>query len=90
MSPVAKVAGFLSLGECLMEQDFNPERLRRIEAALLELSNLDRQIFLAMRLDNMSVEEIARRTGLSQRQVVKRLGRAIRHLGKRLNELDRE
>lgn len=73
-----------------MEQDFNPERLRRIEAALLELTSLDRQIFLAMRLDSMSVEEIARRTGLSQRQVVKRLGRAIRHLGKRLDELGRE
>ena len=73
-----------------MSEDFNSERLRRIETALLELTNLDRQIFLAMRLDNMSVEEIARRTGLSQRQVVKRLGRAIRHLGKRLNELDRE
>ncbi|MCJ2185082.1 sigma-70 region 4 domain-containing protein [Novosphingobium sp. 1949] len=73
-----------------MSEDFNSERLRRIEAALLELTNLDQQIFLAMRLDSMSVEEIARRTGLSQRQVVKRLGRAIRHLGKRLNELDRE
>ena len=70
-----------------MEQDFNPERLRRIETALLELTNLDRQIFLAMRLDNMPVEEIARRTGLSQRQVVKRLGRAIRHLDKRLRAL---
>ncbi|GAM06282.1 RNA polymerase sigma factor [Novosphingobium sp. MBES04] len=70
-----------------MEQDCNPERLRRMEAALLELTNLDRQIFLAMRLDSMSVEEIARRTGLSQRQVVKRLGRAIRHLDKRLRAL---
>lgn len=72
-----------------MSENFDPERLRRIEAALLELSNLDRQIFLAMRLDNMSVEDIARRTGLSQRQVVKRLGRAIRHLGKRLDEAGR-
>ena len=84
MSPVAKVAGLLFPGECLMEQDFNPERLRRIETALLELTNFDRQIFLAMRLDSMSVEEIARRTGLSQRRVVKRLARAIRHLDKRL------
>jgi len=73
-----------------MSEDFDIERLRRIEAALLELSDLDRQIFLAMRLDGLSVDEIAQRTGLSQRQVVKRLGRAIRHVGKRLRERDAE
>ncbi|GAO56855.1 RNA polymerase sigma factor [Novosphingobium sp. MD-1] len=71
-----------------MQQAPDPERLHRIEAALLELSDLDRQIFLAMRLDGMSVEDIAGRTGLSQRQVVKRLGHAIRHLGKRLRDRD--
>jgi RNA polymerase sigma-70 factor (ECF subfamily) len=71
-----------------MSEAFDTERLRRIEAALRELPYLDRQIFLAMRLDRLSVADIARRTGLSHRQVVLRLGRAISHLGIRLRELD--
>jgi RNA polymerase sigma-70 factor (ECF subfamily) len=57
--------------------DRDSEHLRRIEAALLELPDMDRQILLAARLDRMSVREIARETGLSRKQVEIRLGRAI-------------
>lgn len=66
--------------------DHDPERLRRIEAALLKLPKMDREILLAMRLDAMGVSEIARITGLSSRQVERRLGRAIRVLSRELGD----
>lgn len=67
-----------------MDQKPDPERLRRIEAALLELPKMDRQIFLAYRLDKMSIEEIARQTRLSKGQVERRLQRAVRQMMRRL------
>jgi RNA polymerase sigma-70 factor (ECF subfamily) len=66
--------------------DRESERLRRIETALLKLSDLDRQIFLARRLDHMSLRDIARHTCLSQRQVERRLGRAVRILARELED----
>lgn len=67
-----------------MDQEPDPERLHRIEAALLELPKMDRQIFLAYRLDKMSIEEIARQTRLSRGQVERRLHRAVRQMMRRL------
>lgn len=64
------------------------ERLARIEAALVRLPELDRQIFLARCVYHMDSKEIARQTGLSQRQVWKRLGAAIKALGRNLNKND--
>jgi RNA polymerase sigma-70 factor (ECF subfamily) len=71
-----------------MDQKPDPERLRRLEEAVLQVPRLNRQIFLAARVDDMSVAEIARRTGLSQRQVVKRLVRAIQVIGRHLRTYD--
>ncbi|WP_232496208.1 RNA polymerase sigma factor [Novosphingobium kaempferiae] len=71
-----------------MDQKPDPERLRRLEEAVLQVPRLNRQIFLAARVDDMSVAEIARRTGLSQRQVIKRLGRAIKVIGRHLRSSD--
>ena len=62
-------------------------RLRRIEAALQKLPRLERQIFLAARLDDMSVPEIARCTGLSERQVNRCLVRAFGFLTRELEDL---
>ncbi len=71
-----------------MDQEPDPKRLARVEAALARLPAMERQIFLAMRLDRMDIREIARRTGLSKRQVQKRIGAAIKALGRSLAEDD--
>jgi RNA polymerase sigma factor (sigma-70 family) len=53
------------------------EKLRRVEYAARNMPNLQRQIFMAYRLDDMPYEEIARRTGLTVRQVERHMARAI-------------
>jgi RNA polymerase sigma-70 factor (ECF subfamily) len=58
--------------------------LRRLETALANMPRIQRQIFLAHRLDGMSFAEIARRTGLSQRQVERQMARALAKLDKQL------
>ncbi|TPG39764.1 RNA polymerase subunit sigma [Sphingomonas koreensis] len=55
----------------------SPLVLARIESALLRLPRLTREIFLARRIDGMSHEEIARRTGLSETCVRRHMARAI-------------
>lgn len=73
-----------------MDQEPDPERLRQIEEAVHQVPILDRQIFLAARVDGMSVEEIARQTRLSKKQVVKRLGNAIHIIGRSLRAYEVE
>jgi RNA polymerase sigma-70 factor (ECF subfamily) len=60
------------------------ERIARVEAIMLRLPRLTREIFLAHRLDDMPYDEIARRTGLTVRQVERHLARAIAALMKGL------
>ncbi|MDR7157118.1 RNA polymerase sigma-70 factor (ECF subfamily) [Sphingobium xenophagum] len=64
------------------------DRLARIEAAVLRLKPLTRQIFLACRLDGYSYAEIAEQTGLSIRGVEKQMSRAIKQLGRHLRDHD--
>lgn len=64
------------------------DRLSRIEAAVLRLKPLTRQIFLACRLDGYSYAEIAEQTGLSIRGVEKQMSRAIKQLGRHLRDHD--
>lgn len=45
------------------------EIIERLEAGLQRMPPLRREIFLAIRLDDLSYTEIAERTGLSVRQV---------------------
>ncbi|WP_157222369.1 sigma factor-like helix-turn-helix DNA-binding protein [Novosphingobium sp. AP12] len=66
--------------------DRESERLARIETALLKLSDLDWQIFLALHFDDMSVREIARHACLSQRRVKRRLCRVIRIVARELED----
>ena len=61
------------------------EKLRRLEEALMNMPRLQREIFMAHRLDDMPYEEIARRTGLTIRQVERQMARAIYKLDKRLH-----
>ena len=51
--------------------------LRRMEAAMLKLRPITREIFMAHRLDGLSYAEIADRTGLSVKGVEKHMGKAI-------------
>jgi RNA polymerase sigma factor (sigma-70 family) len=53
------------------------EKLRRLEEAAMNMPKLQREIFMAHRLDDMPYEEIARRTGLTVRQVERHMARAI-------------
>jgi RNA polymerase sigma-70 factor (ECF subfamily) len=55
----------------------DPELLRRLEEAVASMPRKQRAIFLAHRLDDMSYEEIADRTGLTVRQVERQMARAI-------------
>jgi RNA polymerase sigma-70 factor (ECF subfamily) len=63
----------------------DPDLLRSMEEAMLNIPKLQREIFMAHRLDNMSYGEIARRTGLTVRQVERHMSRAIYKLGKQLD-----
>lgn len=54
--------------------------LQRIERVVSRLDRTTREIFLAHRLDEMSYTEIAKRTGLSVKQVERRMAKAMRGL----------
>lgn len=71
-----------------MEKVPDPERLRRLEEAVMQVPRLSRQIFLAARVDDMSMEEIARQTGLSRRQVSRRFVKALQIIGRHLRSYD--
>lgn len=53
------------------------EKLAQLQAAVASLRRLDREIFLAHRVEAMSYDEIAAMTGLSHRQVKRRMLRAL-------------
>ncbi|HEX8444405.1 MAG TPA: sigma factor-like helix-turn-helix DNA-binding protein [Allosphingosinicella sp.] len=65
--------------------DHDPDLLRRMEEAMLNMPKLQREIFMAHRLDAMSYGEIAERTGLTMRQVERHMAKAIYKLVKQLD-----
>jgi RNA polymerase sigma factor (sigma-70 family) len=67
-----------------MSETSDPELLRRMEEAMRNIPKLQREIFLAHRLDGMSYGEIARRTGLTVRQVERHMARALYKLAKQI------
>lgn len=64
----------------------DPELLKKMERAMLKLPRSTREIFLAHRLDDMSYQEIADRTGLSVRQVERHMAKAIWRLCRELDD----
>lgn len=60
----------------------HPDELAKMERAMLSLPRMTRAIFLAVRLDGYSYDDIATVTGLSQRQIARRMRTAIRRLGR--------
>lgn len=55
----------------------HPDRLARLENAVASLRSIDREVFLAHRLDGLTYAEIAARTGRTERDIEKRIARAI-------------
>ena len=53
------------------------EIIERLEAGLQRMPKLRREIFLAIRLDDLSYGEIAERTGLSAKQVERQFARSM-------------
>ncbi|MFN3727916.1 MAG: sigma-70 family RNA polymerase sigma factor [Allosphingosinicella sp.] len=67
-----------------MPDTTDPDLLRRLNEAVGNIPKLQREIFMAHRLDNMTYGEIAERTGLTVRQVERHMARAIYKLAKQL------
>lgn len=53
------------------------EIIEKLEAGLQRMPKLRREIFLAIRLDDLSYAEIAERTGLSVKQVERHFARSL-------------
>ncbi len=64
--------------------------LLRLERAMASMDCSSREIFLAHRLDALSYEEIAARTGLTTQEVEQYIARAIFHLDRELTAMERE
>ncbi|WP_169805587.1 RNA polymerase sigma factor [Novosphingobium rosa] len=64
--------------------------LQRVEAIILLLKPMTRDIFIARRIHGFSRAEIAEQTGLSVKAVDKHLGRAFDHLRRHLGDHDAE
>ena len=62
--------------------------LRRLERAMATMDGRSREVFLAHRLDGLSYEEIAARTGLTVRQVERHIAVAIAHLDRELATME--
>ncbi|MFL9841162.1 sigma factor-like helix-turn-helix DNA-binding protein [Sphingomonas sp. ST-64] len=61
----------------MSEHPTDPEIIERLEAGLLRMPKLRREIFLAIRLDGLSYAEIAERTGLSVEQVERHFAQSM-------------
>lgn len=63
----------------------DPELLRRMEEAMRNIPRLQREIFMAHRMDGLPYHEIADQTGLTVRQVERHMARALYKLVKQLD-----
>jgi RNA polymerase sigma factor (sigma-70 family) len=68
-----------------MSETPDPELLRWLDEAMRNIPKLQREIFMAHRLDDMPYGEIARRTGLTVRQVERHIARALYKLTKQMD-----
>ncbi|QDX27362.1 RNA polymerase subunit sigma [Sphingomonas suaedae] len=72
-----------------MTDDPDPETTKRIERVARKLPRLQREIFLAARLDDLSYVEIAERTGLTAGQVEREIAKALVSIARRMNRQHR-
>ena len=67
-----------------MTDDPDPEATKGIERAVRKLPRLQREIFLAARLDDLNYLEIAERTDLSVGQVEQAIAKALVSIARRM------
>lgn len=67
----------------------DPATLKRLERAVRMLPRLQREIFLAARLDDMDYVEIAERTGITVREVERHIARALLSIVRRMDKQPR-
>ncbi|MDF7775693.1 sigma factor-like helix-turn-helix DNA-binding protein [Sphingomonas sp. AOB5] len=66
-------------------EEADPATLKRLARAVRKLPRLQREIFLAARLDDMDYVEIAERTGLSVREVERHIAKALVSIVRRMD-----
>jgi len=64
----------------------DPVMLTRLENAVASLPDLEREVFLAMRLDGLSYAAIAARTGRSEEEIERRFAAALLSIQETLDE----
>jgi RNA polymerase sigma-70 factor (ECF subfamily) len=64
----------------------NPAEIARIEDAVRRLSRFQREIFLAIRLDDYTYADIAERTGLTVQQVERLFAKALGNFCRNLDD----
>jgi DNA-directed RNA polymerase specialized sigma24 family protein len=70
----------------LMLEPPGAKTLRALEAAVASMPRMRRQIFLAVRLDDLPYRQIADQTGLSVAQVERQMAGAMRQLVRAMSE----
>ena len=69
-----------------MNDSNDPALIARLEDAVLRLPRIQRDIFLAVRLDALSYAEIAECTGLSSKQVERLFTKALGNFSRNLDD----
>ena len=69
-----------------MNDSNDPALIARLEDAVLRLPRIQRDIFLAVRLDALSYAEIAECTGLSSKQVERLFAKALASFRRNLDD----
>lgn len=89
--------GEFNLGEILLIEDSNPETeylkelfWKELFTALEELPENQKQVFVWNELEDMTLQQIADRTGENLKTVISRKGYAVKHLRKRLETIYHE
>jgi len=72
--------------ENVADDAIDPTELARLDHAMRRMPRRQREIFLAIRLDNLSYPEIAERTGLSVREVERSFAAALVNLTRNLDD----
>lgn len=78
-------AGFAYREEAAMTDEPDPDRLARLDTAVRALPAIEREVFLAVRLDGLTYAEIAHRTGLSPRAVERKFASALIRIVRQLH-----
>jgi len=89
--------GEINFKDILLQESFTPEDdffkkmfWEELMAALDELPENQRQVFILNELEDMTLQQIADQSGEKLKTIISRKGYAVKHLRKRLNSLYKE